>query len=110
MFLAAIVAILNSVAFLRWMILAWLVAYILRSKHAIYGDRGGAASCAASVSPAAYTVLMANGALAAHFPCHSVVLMGHWQKGEGPSGVCSALLQSLVWEGPTTAKSDLLAR
>jgi len=36
--------------------------------------------------------------------------MAHWQKGEGPSGVCSALLQSLVWEGPTTAKSDLLAR
>ena len=34
---------------------------------------------------------------------------GTWQKGEGPSGVCSALLQSLVWEGPTTAKSDLLA-
>ena len=27
-------------------------------------------------------------------------------KGEGPGGVRPALLQSLVWEGPTTAKSN----
>ena len=37
MFLAAIVALLLPWAWARWLILAWLVAYVLRSKHAIYG-------------------------------------------------------------------------
>jgi hypothetical protein len=37
MFLAAVVALLIPWVWPRWLILAWLVVYVLRSKHAIYG-------------------------------------------------------------------------
>ena len=37
MFLAAIVALLVPFAWIRWLILVWLVIYVLRSKHRIYG-------------------------------------------------------------------------
>jgi hypothetical protein len=37
MFLAAILALLIPWAWPRWLILAWLVVYVMRSKHAIYG-------------------------------------------------------------------------
>jgi hypothetical protein len=37
MFLAAIVALLIPWVWPRWLILAWVVVYVLRSKHAIYG-------------------------------------------------------------------------
>jgi len=68
MFLAAIVAILIPVAFLRWMILAWLVAYILRSKHAIYGGSRWGGLLRSLCVAAAYTVLMAMALLLLIFP------------------------------------------
>jgi len=68
MFLAAIVAILIPVAFLRWMILAWLVAYMLRSKHAIYGGSRWGGLLRSLCVAAAYTVLMAMALLLLIFP------------------------------------------
>ena len=68
MFLAAIVALLIPVAFLRWLVLAWLVVYILRSKDAIYGGSrwGGIARTLFVV--VAYTFFMVIALLMLIFP------------------------------------------
>jgi len=68
MFLAAIVALLMPWAWPRWLILAWLVVYVLRSKHAIYGGSrlGGIARTLFVV--VAYTLFMAVALLLLIFP------------------------------------------
>ena len=68
MFLAAIVALLSPWLWPRWVILAWLVVYVLRSKHAIYGGSrlGGLARTLFVV--VAYTFFMACALLVLIFP------------------------------------------
>jgi hypothetical protein len=68
MFLAAIVALLIPWVWPRWVILAWLVVYVLRSKYAIYGGSrlGGLARTLFVV--VAYTVFMACALLVLIFP------------------------------------------
>ena len=68
MFLAAIVALLIPVAFLRWMILAWLVVYVLRSKHAIYGGSWWGGIVRTLFVVVAYTFFMATALLLLMFP------------------------------------------
>ena len=68
MFLAAIVALLIPVAFLRWLILAWLVVYVLRSKHAIYGGSRWGGIVRTLFVVVAYTFFMATALLLLMFP------------------------------------------
>ncbi len=59
MFLAAIVALLLPWAWARWLILAWLVVYVLRSKHAIYGGSRSGGVVRTLFVVVAYTFFMA---------------------------------------------------
>ncbi len=75
MFLAAIVALLIPVAFLRWLILAWLVVYVLRSKHAIYGGSRWGGIVRTLFVVVAYTFFMAIALLLLIVPGHPAGLI-----------------------------------
>lgn len=57
-FLAAIVALLAPYAWMRWLILAWLVIYVLRAKHRIYGGSRWGGVLRTLFVAAAYTTFM----------------------------------------------------
>jgi hypothetical protein len=68
MFLAAIVALLIPWAWPRWLILAWLVVYVLRSKHEIYGGSRWGGIVRTLCVVVAYTFFMACALLLLIFP------------------------------------------
>jgi len=68
MFLAAIVALLSPWAWPRWLILAWVVVYVLRSKHAIYGGSRWGGIVRTLFVVVAYTFFMAVALLLLIFP------------------------------------------
>jgi hypothetical protein len=63
MFLAAIVALLIPWMWPRWLVLAWLVVYVLRSKHAIYGGSRWGGIVRTLFVVVAYTAFMAMALL-----------------------------------------------
>jgi len=68
MFLAAIVALLIPWTWPRWLILAWVVVYVLRSKHAIYGGSHWGGIVRTLFVVAAYTAFMAVALVLLIFP------------------------------------------
>jgi hypothetical protein len=68
MFLAAIVALLIPWAWPRWLVLAWLVIYVLRGKHEIYGGSRWGGIVRTLLVVVAYTFFMACALLLLIFP------------------------------------------
>ena len=68
MFLAAIVALLIPWAWPRWLILAWVVVYVLRSKHEIYGGSRWGGIVRTLFVVVAYTAFMTVALVLLIFP------------------------------------------
>ena len=68
MFLAAIVALLSPWVWPRWLILVWVVVYVLRSKHAIYGGSRWGGIVRTLFVVVAYTCFMVVALLLLIFP------------------------------------------
>lgn len=68
MFLAAMVALLIPYGWLRWPILAWVIYYVLRGKHRIYGGSRLGGLVRTLFVAAGYTIFMAIALVLLIFP------------------------------------------